>query len=112
PPFPARLSDSVPPEVNTTSRGRHPSTPATCRRAFSSPWWAARPQACTLEGLPYFSVKYGSMASSTTGSTPVVAAWSRYTERSGIPLLDDVPLVWILITYVLLLFAYSYFPGT
>src|SRR5437762_1750218 len=35
-PFKAKLSDSVPPEVNTTSRGRQPSTAATCLRAVQA----------------------------------------------------------------------------
>ena len=41
-PFTARLSDSVPPPVNTISRGRHPSSAATFSRASSNAFLAAR----------------------------------------------------------------------
>jgi hypothetical protein len=57
---------------------------ATSRRACSSPARAARPNRWALDGLPNAcSVRYGSIASSTSGRTGVVAAWSRYTGRAG-----------------------------
>ena len=74
----ARLFDSVAPEVNTMSSGRAPISAATCARASSTAACASWPKACCrLEGLPNFSVKYGSIAASTAGSTGVVAWWSR-----------------------------------
>jgi hypothetical protein len=41
----AALTDSVPPEVKITSRGRAPKKAATCSRASSSATRAARPSA-------------------------------------------------------------------
>ncbi len=47
---------------------------ATCARAASTASCASQPYACwRLAGLPNCSVKYGSIASSTRGSTGVVA---------------------------------------
>ena len=56
-PLMARLSDSVPPLVNTISRGLAPSSIATVSRASSSPWRARRPERWMLEGLPQCSEK-------------------------------------------------------
>ena len=51
-PLSARLSDSVPPEVNTTSPGRQPSARAIVSRDSSTTRRAARPEACSDDGLP------------------------------------------------------------
>jgi hypothetical protein len=40
---------------------------------------ASLPKACMLDALPNFSRKYGVIASTTSGSTLVVALWSKYT---------------------------------
>src|SRR5918993_804572 len=50
-PLTARLSASVPPEVNTTSPGAAPTRAATCSRAVSTAALAARPWPCWLDGL-------------------------------------------------------------
>ena len=50
-PFTARLSLSVPPPVNTTSRGSHPQARATASRASSSADFAARAAACIPDGF-------------------------------------------------------------
>ena len=75
----ARLSDSVAPDVNTISSGVRADERRDLRRAPPRPRVAASwPNAwCVLDGLPKRSVKYGSIASSTAGSTGVVAWWSR-----------------------------------
>jgi hypothetical protein len=69
----ARLFDSDPPEVKTTSDGRQPRHPATCSRARSSAAFAFRPSAWVDEGLPNPPVRNGSIASATRGSMGVVA---------------------------------------
>ena len=69
----ARLSLSDPPEVKTISFGRAFKIPATVRRDCSSVASAACPYRCKLDALPNCSVKYGNMASTTRGSTGVVA---------------------------------------
>ncbi len=73
-PLRARLIDSVPPEVNTSSFGsRAPMSAASCSRALSIADSAAHPKGwLRLAGCPKRSVKYGSIASSTRGSTAVV----------------------------------------
>src|SRR5262249_56067727 len=73
-PLSARLMDSVPPEVNTTSLGsRAPISLAICSRARSTAPSASQPNGwLRLAGCPNFSVKYGIMASRTRGSTGVV----------------------------------------
>ena len=54
--------------------GAAPISAATCARAASTASRASQPNACCLLcGLPNCSVKYGSIASSTRGSTGVVA---------------------------------------
>ena len=70
----ARLSDSVPPEVKTISFSPAPRTAATWARAASTAARASRPDRWSSDGLPYRSEKKGSIASSTLGSTGVVAA--------------------------------------
>ena len=66
-PFSAMLSDSVPPEVNTTSSGAAPRKRATRSRAVSTPARASRPKPCTLDGFPKRSPKYGSISATTSG---------------------------------------------
>jgi len=75
-PFKARLSDSVPPDVNTISPAFAPSRAATFSLASSRASFASRPKLCRLEALPNLSEKYGSMACRTWGYTGVVAEWS------------------------------------
>ena len=58
-PMMARLSASVPPEVNTTCVGSHPTASAMSRRACSRPARAARPKRWELDGLPKISPRYG-----------------------------------------------------
>ena len=74
----ASMLASVPPEVKTTSRGSAPTSAATCSRACSIRRRAARPSACTEDGLP------------TTSSA---AAWRgarlRPQRRGGIPVEID-----------------------
>ncbi len=70
-------SDSVPHEVKMISESwAAPRSPATCPRAFliALPTWS--PKLCIDEGLPNCSVKKGSIASTTAGSTLVVALLS------------------------------------
>ena len=75
-PLTARLSDSVPPEVKTTSDGRAPSAAPIRSRASSTTARAARPEVCSEEGLPT-TADCSIRASSAAGSIGVVAAWSR-----------------------------------
>ena len=70
----ARLSDSVAPDVKTISSGCAPTSAATCARPSATACAASWPNTCCrLDGLPNCSVKYGSIAESTCGSTGVVA---------------------------------------
>src|SRR5438552_4329995 len=73
-PLRARLIDSVPPEVNTSSLGsRAPMSLASLPRATSTAASASQPNGwLRLAGCPNFSVKYGSIASTTRGSHGVV----------------------------------------
>ena len=73
----ARLSDSVPPDVNTISVGSAPSTCATRSRASSTATRASRAIRCEPEALPKRSAANGAIASITSGRTGDVAAWSR-----------------------------------
>ncbi len=74
-PMMPRLSASVPPEVKITWLGSAPTAWATSRRASSIPARAARPKRWELDGLPkVWLVRKGSIASSTSGRTGVVAA--------------------------------------
>ena len=72
-PLMPRLSDSVPPEVKTISSFETFRKPAICSRAVSMPSRASRPKPWTLDGLPKRSLKYGSIAWSTSGCTGVDA---------------------------------------
>ena len=70
----ARLSDSVAPEVKTISFAEAFIARATCSRAASTAASASQPKTWPREaGLPKTCVKYGVIASSTRGSTGVVA---------------------------------------
>src|SRR5438477_3475068 len=81
-PITARLSASVPPEVKITWPGSTLSASAIVRFASSTPARAARPNRWAEDGFPKASFpRYGSIASSTSGRTGVVAALSRYTRR-------------------------------
>ncbi len=73
-PLIARLSDSVAPLVKTTSLGFAPMRAASCLRPVSTASSASQPNAWfRLAAFPNFSVKYGSIASTTRGSAGVVA---------------------------------------
>ena len=72
-PLSARLSDSVPPEVKTTSPGRQPSAPATVSRDSSTTRRAARPDACSEFGLPT-APSCAVIAAAASGRIGVVAA--------------------------------------
>src|SRR6476469_2804210 len=79
-PFSARLLLSVAPEVKTISWADAPMESAIWRRAFSTAAAASQPKEwLLLAALPKREVKKGSMASSTRGSSGVVAWLSRYT---------------------------------
>ena len=70
----ARLSDSVAPDVKMISFGSALIVRATWTRAFVTASSALQPKACVREAaLPNSSVKYGSIAWTTRGSTRVVA---------------------------------------
>ncbi len=73
----AELFDSVPPLVKMISAGSAPMAAATCSRARSSARPAREPRRYGLDGLPYSSPRNGSIASSTSGRTRVVALLSR-----------------------------------
>ncbi len=73
-PFIARLFDSDPPPVKTISPSLAPNTVAVISRASSSPYLASPAREYKLEGLPYFSEKYGNIFSKTSARTGVVAA--------------------------------------
>ena len=75
-PLSARLSASVPPEVNTTSPGRQFSACAMVSRDSSTTRRALRPEACSELGLPT-SRRCCAIASIAAGTIGVVAAWSR-----------------------------------
>ena len=70
------LSDSVPPLVNTISLGEHPIDAATVSLAPSTARRVPWDSSYGLDGFPYLSLKYGSIASTTRGSVGVVALWS------------------------------------
>ena len=73
----ARLSDSVPPLVNTTSPGSAPISSATTSRASSMARRASRAMRWAPEGLAKRTSRNGSIASIASGRIGVVAAWSR-----------------------------------
>ena len=75
-PLIARLSDSVPPEVNTTSPGRHLSARAIRSRDSSTTRRASRPEACSEDALPTRPSR-AVIAAAASGRIGVVAAWSR-----------------------------------
>ncbi len=70
----ARLFDSVAPLVQTISFALAPTSRATSARAASTASSAFQPNAWLFEAaLPNSTEKWGSMTSSTRGSTGVVA---------------------------------------
>src|SRR6266545_1974330 len=73
-PLTARLSASVPPEVNTTWEGAAPTRAATCSLAVSTAARAARPGPCWLDGLADGRSRSGSMAASASGRSGALAA--------------------------------------
>ncbi len=73
----ARLFASVPPEVNTTSSVSAPTSAATWARARSTAARARRPSTCPLDGLPQQVSRASVITATTSGSTGVVALWSR-----------------------------------
>ncbi len=73
-PLRAKLIDSVEPEVKTISFDEAPMSAAICPRAFSTASSACQPNVwLRLAAFPKASVKYGSIVSSTRGSSGVVA---------------------------------------
>ena len=74
-PLMARLSASVPPEVNTTSWGLQCSAPATCSRASSTTVRASWPAACGADALA--ASIHDDNAARAPGRGGVLAAWSR-----------------------------------
>ena len=80
-PATARLSASVPPPVKTISSGcAAPISSAARSRAASIAFLARRETACTPDGLPYHSSRYGAIASRTSGRT---ASWRHGRGTSG-----------------------------
>ena len=75
-PLSARLSDSVPPEVNTTSPGRQLRARAIVSRDSSTTRRAARPLACSDDGLPSW-VSCAVIEATASAYMGVEAAWSR-----------------------------------
>jgi hypothetical protein len=73
----AVLTASVPPPVNRTSASAQPISFASCPRASSTACRERWPKRWTLLGFPYHSVRYGSIASTTSGAGFVVALLSR-----------------------------------
>ena len=73
----ASASDSVPPEVKTSSRGSQSSAVPHCSRARSTRLRASCPGLCTDDGFANTSRSAGIMADMTAGSRGVVALASR-----------------------------------
>ena len=73
----ARLSDSVPPLVNTISAGSAPISWPIDVRASSRSAFARWPKWWTLDALPKSSASARATASMTAGSGGVVALWSK-----------------------------------
>ena len=73
----AALLLSVAHEVKITSIGCAPINSATCSRAVSITDLSFAPNLYALDGFPHSVVRYGIIASSTSGSMGVVALWSR-----------------------------------
>ena len=72
-PLRAKLLDSLPPLVNTTSPGEHPSSAATRLRALSTSSRAGAPAQWEAEGLPKASSMASAMAVRTSGARGVLA---------------------------------------
>jgi hypothetical protein len=73
----AVLSLSVPQEVNTISSGTAFKRFAICSLALLICLPTCPPKLCMLEAFPYISLKKGSIASTTSGATCVVALLSK-----------------------------------
>ncbi len=73
----AALLLSVAQEVKITSREGAPISSAICSRAVSMTDLSFDPNLYELDGLPHSVVRYGIIASSTSGRIGVVALWSR-----------------------------------
>jgi len=71
------LFASVPPDVKMISRGSAWRRAATRSWASSSAARVFRPKEWALDGLPNWSVRKGSIASSASRLSGVVAAWSK-----------------------------------
>ena len=78
-PHTAAAMASVAPLVNTTSRGRAPSRAATCSRASSTATRAAWPSVWIRAGIgrPAAPASHATMASTASGRSGEVEAWSR-----------------------------------
>ncbi|HEV2349418.1 MAG TPA: hypothetical protein VG028_06180 [Terriglobia bacterium] len=77
---------SVAHEVKIKSLACAPINSATCSRAVSMTDFSFAPNLQALDGFPPSVVRYGIIASSTSGSMGVVALWSRkITMTSVIP---------------------------
>ena len=72
-PFSAKLFDSLPPLVNTTSEGSHPSSSATCARACSTYARAGAPAQWRLDGFPNASSMTSRIFAATLGASGVLA---------------------------------------
>ena len=72
----ASMFASVPPEVKNTSAGRADTSTATCSRAASTSRRAARPSACTEDGLPA-TARASTKARRASGRNGAVAFQSR-----------------------------------
>jgi hypothetical protein len=81
----ARLSASVAPDVNTTSRAWQPTHRATAVRAASTASRADAPARCERdEAFAARTPNHGNIASTTCGRHGVVAWWSRYAGRGPV----------------------------
>ncbi len=76
-PFSAWLFASLPPLVNTISRGAQPTSAATWTLALATIWRAGAPAQWLLEGLPCPVSRAWRMMSATSGATGVLALKSR-----------------------------------
>ena len=80
-PLITQLLLSVPPDVKKISSGNAPIQFAIVSRAFCNADFAGRLNEYKLDALPYSFVRYGIIASSTSGASLVVAELSAYIYR-------------------------------